>query len=487
MEQESTTPQTKGNEAKKSALLVGVQLPGTSDLEQERSFAELKRLVHTLGLRVAGSVSQKLKSTNAASLVGPGKLLELAKWTGGSGVVEIETHHKTSKAKKRQEEDAEGELSDLEDLVPSAEFDEGDGDGDGDGDGETEDREAPVEQVDFVVFDAELTPSQSRNLEKSLAVEVMDRTGVIVEIFHRHAQTPAARAQVEIARLTYLSPRMRETGPGDRQGGGIGAKGAGETRHELDKRRIRDRIAELRAYLKTIHQESALRRTRRKESVKLALVGYTNAGKSSLMRALTGSEVLVADKLFATLDTTVRPLLPETKPKILATDTVGFIQKLPHELVASFQTTLDEALDASLLLYVVDASDASFRQQLATTVEVLSEIEASDVPHLLVLNKVDCISPADQKALHKEYPEGIFLCTRDPNSVASLRNLIIGHFEKTMVDEELVVPYAKSAAVAEAHSSMRVVSERHDETGTILTVRGFPVDIARLKKAHKLL
>ena len=463
---------------KKSALLVGVQLPGTSDLEQERSFAELKRLVHTLGLRVAGAVSQKLKSTNAASLVGPGKLLELATWTGGSGVVEIETHHKTSKAKQRQNEDAEAEGGDQDDLELPSEREESDH--------KEGDDTAPVEKVDFVVFDAELTPSQSRNLEKSLAVEVMDRTGVIVEIFHRHAQTPAARAQVEIARLTYLSPRMRATGPGDRQGGGIGAKGAGETKHELDKRRIRDRIAELRAYLKTIHQESALRRMRRKESVKLALVGYTNAGKSSLMRALTGSEVLVADKLFATLDTTVRPLLPETKPKILATDTVGFIQKLPHELVASFQTTLDEALDASLLLYVVDASDASFRQQLATTVEVLSEIEASDVPHLLVLNKVDRISATDQKALHKEFPEGIFLCTRDPASVSSLRNLIIGHFEKAMVDEELVIPYAKSAAVAEAHSTMLVVNEKHDETGTTLKVRGFPVDIARMKKTHKL-
>ncbi|MCX6127110.1 MAG: GTPase HflX, partial [Proteobacteria bacterium] len=293
---------------------------------------------------------------------------------------------------------------------------------------------APSEAVDFVIFDTELTPTQLRNLQQALGCEVLDRTGVIVEIFHRHAQSPAAKAQVEIARLTYVSPRMRATGGGDRQGGGIGAKGAGETKHELDKRRIRDRIAELKASLENIHKEHALRRTRRKDSMKIALVGYTNAGKSSLMRALTGSEVLVADKLFATLDTTVRALYPETKPKILATDTVGFIQKLPHELVASFKTTLDEALDASLLLYVVDAADSAFRDQLKTTVEVLQEIEAGDIPHFLILNKSDCLSIIEATGLKNEYPDAIFVCTKDPKSVQSLRELLISHFEKNMTD-----------------------------------------------------
>lgn len=455
---------------RKTALLVGVQLSGISDHEHERSMAELQRLVDTLGMKVVGSLSQKLKSTNAASVVGPGKLQEIAKWSGGDGVIEIETHRKVSKAKLKQMDEAEAnaepeyhdeEEEDLDDSSSS---------------------QRPKEKVDFVVFDSELTPTQLRNLQQALSCEVLDRTGVIVEIFHRHAQTPAARAQVEIARLTYLSPRLRVTGASERQGGGIGAKGAGETKHELDKRRIRDRIAELKANLEVIHGENALRRSRRRESQKIAMVGYTNAGKSSLMRALTGSEVLVADKLFATLDTTVRALHPETKPKLLATDTVGFIQKLPHELVASFRSTLDEALDASLLLYVVDASDSAFRQQLATTKEVLGEINADDIPHLLILNKEDQISEHDKKLLHKEFPEGIFLCTRNKDSVAKLREVIVSYFEKSMIEETLVIPFSKAAATAELHNTMRVLNEQYDEEGTKIKVRGFASDLERIKK-----
>ena len=183
---------------------------------------------------------------------------------------------------------------------------------------------------------------------------MLDRTGVIVDIFHRHARSREARLQVEIARLNYVAPRMRESPGGkERQRG----KGAGEAAIELDRRKIRDRIAELREQLAAIQKEQDNRRHARQDQLRVALVGYTNAGKSSLMRALTGSQVLVEDKLFATLDTTVRALQPETKPRILVSDTVGFIQKLPHDLVASFWSTLDEALEASLLLYVVDASD----------------------------------------------------------------------------------------------------------------------------------
>ena len=460
----------------KTALLVGVQLSGVSDHEHQRSMAELQRLVDTLGLKVVGTLNQKLKSANAAAVVGPGKLQEIAKWTGGSGVVEIETFRKVSRAKmKQQDEEA------AEEAAVHHQEDEGDEEED-DSEEAQSSQQRPKDHVGFVVFDSEMTPTQLRNVEKALGCEVLDRTGVIVEIFHRHAQSPAARAQVEIARLTYLSPRMRATGGGERQGGGIGAKGAGETKHELDKRRIRDRIAELKKQLEEIHAENALRRSRRRDSQKIAMVGYTNAGKSSLMRALTGSEVLVADKLFATLDTTVRALHPETKPKLLATDTVGFIQKLPHELVASFRSTLDEALDASLLLYVVDVSDPAFREQLKTTQEVLSEIEAADVPHLLILNKEDRISDHDKKFLHKEFPEGIFLCTRNTDSVAKLREIIIQRFEAQMVDATLTIPFSKSAATAEFHNTMRVIEENHDEDGTTLKVRGFAPDLERIKK-----
>ena len=208
----------------------------------------------------------------------------------------------------------------------------------------------------MVLIDHEISPSQARNLEKETGGEVMDRTMVILEIFHRHARSRAARAQVEIARLGYMAPRLREAakqaGPKDRARGGIGGKSAGESHGELDRRKIRDRIAELQQELDAIDLGRKTQRARRQERqglARVALVGYTNAGKSTLMRALTGSEVLVADKLFATLDTTVRALHPESVPRVLVSDTVGFIKKLPHGLVASFKSTLDEALEASLL------------------------------------------------------------------------------------------------------------------------------------------
>ena len=212
---------------------------------------------------------------------------------------------------------------------------------------------------------------------------MLDRTAVILEIFHRHARSRAAKAQVEIVRLAYLAPRLREQGKGaDRQRGGIGGKGAGESSLELDRRKIRDRIAELTRELDGLAEEQRTQRARRSEMNRVALVGYTNAGKSTLMRALTGSEVYVADKLFATLDTTVRPLVPATKPRVLVSDTVGFIEKLPHDLVASFKSTLDEALEAGLLAQVVDASDPNWERQLEVTTEVLAEIGAGDVPRL---------------------------------------------------------------------------------------------------------
>src|SRR5690242_10867258 len=241
----------------------------------------------------------------------------------------------------------------------------------------------------------------------------MDRTMVILEIFHRHAASRYARAQVEIARLGYMAPRMREAaklaGPKDRGRSGTGGRSGGESHGELDRRKIRDRIAELQRDLDAMGSERRTQRARRGEReglARVALVGYTNAGKSTLMRALTASEALVADKLFATLDTTVRALQPETVPRVLVSDTVGFIKNLPHGLVASFKSTLDEALEASLLLHVVDASDAGFERQLAVTEEVLAEIGAKDVPRLLVFNKIDRAGDAAaQKQLAAELRE----------------------------------------------------------------------------------
>src|SRR6185369_13550998 len=249
------------------------------------------------------------------------------------------------------------------------------------------------------------SPSQAFNLAKEVGGEVMDRTMVILEIFHRHAASRFARAQVEIARLGYMGPRLREAakqaGPKDRARSGTGGRSGGESHGELDRRKIRDRIAELQEELDAMVLERKTQRARRQERqglARLALVGYTNAGKSTLMRALTGSEVLVANKLFATLDTTVRALHPETVPRILVSDTVGFIKNLPHDLVASFKSTLEEAAESSLLLHVIDASDPGFERQLAVTDDVLTEIGAQAVPRMRVFNKIDCVGDAAAQA-----------------------------------------------------------------------------------------
>jgi GTP-binding protein HflX len=329
------------------------------------------------------------------------------------------------------------------------------------------------------VVDHETTPRQARNLERASGAEVLDRTGVIVEIFHRHAQSREARLQVEIARLKYVSPRMREsTGRKERQQG----RGAGESALELDRRKIRDRIAELKEELDAIAVQHGNRRHARQDHLRVALVGYTNAGKSSLMRALTESDVLIADKLFATLDTTVRALYPETKPRILVSDTVGFIKKLPHDLVASFRSTLDEALEASLLLYVMDASDPTCAEQLEVTRSVLGEIGADSVPHLLVLNKSDRLDDEARSAIVNCYPEGFLMSAKSSSDVAALRQRLVDHFEGAMRDEELVVPYSKQGSLGDIYAQARVVSETYDESGARLVVRALPAAIARLKQ-----
>jgi GTPase len=356
------------------AILVGLQLPKTSDEELLGSLAELSRLVTTLGYIVIGQTSQRRQSERNATVLGDGKLIELAKWTGGTGVIGpmvVKKKHKAALKFEKNQTQETTEEADEEEINEN--------------DNETSDEPLPKEKADVVIVDCDLSPSQLRNLESATGVTVLDRTGVIIEIFSRHARTRAARLQVEIARLTYVAPRLRETGGNeDRGGGGVGGKGSGETSLELDKRKIRDRIKELKQELGSIAQEHDTRRSRRGQEISVALVGYTNAGKSSLMRALTGSEVLVADKLFATLDTTVRLLYPETRPKILISDTVGFIKKLPHDLVASFKSTLDEALSASLLLYVVDCSDPTFKSQLQVTQSVLAEVGAGETESLLI-------------------------------------------------------------------------------------------------------
>jgi GTP-binding protein HflX len=432
------------------AVLVGVQLPGVSEAELTSSLDELARLGKTLGLEVVARVTQRRDRLAPSAVVGEGKLKELAALTGGSGVVPV------GPPSKQREDEAE-----QEEAPPAAPED------------------GPRATV--VVVDHELSPSQARNLERATAAEVLDRSAVILAIFQRHARSREARLQVEIARLSYVAPRLRETGGRDRQGGGIGGRGAGESQLELDRRKLRDRIAELREELAAIERESGTRRRRRVEFGTAALVGYTNAGKSSWMRALTGSGVLVEDKLFATLDTTVRALQPETTPRILISDTVGFIKKLPHDLVASFRSTLDEARDADLLVHVADAADPAFPAQIEVTREVLTSLGADASPRLLVLNKADRLDAAARARLGHDWPDALVLSSRDPGDVAALRERIAAFFERDMVEEELLVPYTQQRVAAEAHATTHVLAESHDEHGTRLRVRAAPEAIARLR------
>ncbi len=446
------------------AVLVGVHLPEVEDLEFASSLEELERLVVTLGYEVVGRVTQARGNLAPAAVLGEGKLVELAAITGGTGHVGTTAPKKRDKARLRREEE-EGDEEEEEDE----ESEEGE-DGHGHGEGEA--------KVDLVAVDHDISPSQARNLERATGVAVLDRTGVIIDIFHRHAKSREARLQVEIARLTYTAPRLRESPTGkERQRG----RGAGEAALELDRRKVRDRIAELHRELESVQREQGVRRAHRREARRVALVGYTNAGKSSLMRALTGSAVYVEDKLFATLDTTVRALHPEAKPRILVSDTVGFIKKLPHDLVASFKSTLDEALEASLLLHIVDAADLSWESHFEVTTEVLAEIGAAEVPTRLVMNKIDRLTPEQLGALRARVPDAWFISAHDRRDVAGVRERIISFFEEDYESAELVVPYDQQRLVSEMHEHGRVEEERYEDTGVVVRFRADREVIERLR------
>ncbi len=408
------------------AIVAAVQLPSVSDMEFDASLTELRQLAKTLGFQVVGRFTQKRPGFDAAAYFGTGKREEL---------------------RLMREQEA----------------------------------------ADTVLVDHEISPSQAFNLEKEIGCEVMDRTMVILEIFHRHASSRFARAQVEIARLGYMGPRLREAakqaGPKDRGRSGTGGRSGGESHGELDRRKIRDRIAELQESLDAMALERRTQRARRREReglARVALVGYTNAGKSTLMRALTGSEALVADKLFATLDTTVRALHPESVPRVLVSDTVGFIKNLPHGLVASFKSTLDEALEASLLVHVVDASDPGYERELEVTEEVLAEIGASTLPRLLVFNKID--RGGDEAALRAKHPGCIVMSARREGDIAKLREAIEAFFQRRLVEAELFLPWTAQKLRGQIFATCTVLEERADGEGVFLRIRGEPEAVERLRE-----
>lgn len=428
--------QKEVNQKPTYAIVAAVQLPSVNDLEFEASLTELRELAKTLGYEVIKTFVQKRIGFDMRAYLGAGKRQEIRDFVNESGLEEIEA----------------------------------------------------------LLVDHEISPSQARNLELEVGCEVMDRTMVILEIFHRNARSRAARAQVEIARLGYMAPRLREAaklaGPQGRQRSGEGGRGAGESQTELDRRKIRDRIAELQLEIVAMDAERKTQRARRQERKGLAavaLVGYTNAGKSTLMRALTGSEVLVANKLFATLDTTVRALYPESLPRVLVSDTVGFIKNLPHGLVASFKSTLDEALDASLLLHVIDASDPGFIRQLEVTDEVLEEIDANVVPRIRIFNKIDYVGDAEAQAEHEaalliKYPNCIVMSARRPDDVAKLHQKIVQFFQQDLVETEIFIPWVAQKLLGDVYANCQVLNERSDDEGTFFMVRSEPDVIQKIRE-----
>ena len=452
------------------AVLVGIQLPEISAEKVESSLDELARLCQTLGLEPVARITQRRSSTGAATVLGAGKLRQLARLTAGEGAVPSPVPEWRRRRGSIEDPDEPGAAT-APTEEDELEIDDIHSDGD---DGA---------RAEVVVFDHDLTPTQLRNLEGATGAQVLDRSTVILHIFQRHARSREARTQVEIASLKYLTPRLRATGaPRDRQQGGIGIRGgAGESALELDRRRVRDRIAELERELVDLEREATGRRDRRAATRTVSLVGYTNAGKSTLMRALTGADVLVDDRLFATLDTTVRVLHPETVPRVMISDTVGFVDRLPHDLVASFRSTLAEARKADLLLHVVDAADPLFLERMAVSRRVLAELDVGEHPELLVLNKADRLGAEQRHALEAQHPDGVVVSALDRGEVATLRERIVAWLEREMVDASLFVPYRTPRLRHVIHERTRVLSETHEEGGTRLTVRAPPSVIEELR------
>lgn len=432
------------------ALIVAVQLDTVSDVEFESSLDELGDLAKTLGLEVVGQFTQKRSSFDSTAYVGVGKREEIRQFL-------------------------EGQQADLDSLSPAKSM-------------------SASDPVELILVDHEISPSQALNLENEVDCEVMDRTGVILEIFHRNAQSHASKVQVEIARLSYMAPRLREAakrgGSAGRQRSGAGGRGTGQSRSQMDSQKVRDRIGELQKEIDVMEAGRDIQRSLRQRQsglTQVALVGYTNAGKSTLMRALTGSEVLVANQLFATLDTKVRTLHPEGVPRVLVSDTVGFIKNLPHGLVASFKSTLDEAINASLLLHVIDSSDPGFAMQLEVTDKVLTEIGADSVPSIRVFNKIDYLDDAVAQTeriaeLQAKYPGCIVLSARRKGDVAELHQAIMHFFHKDLTESEIFLPWSEQGLRGEIFASCHVLEERADDDGAFFRFRATPDVVARLRE-----
>jgi GTP-binding protein HflX len=335
--------------------------------------------------------------------------------------------------------------------------------------------------ADTVICDGELTPGQLRRLEGVVKVKVIDRTALILDIFAQHARSKEGKAQVELAQLQYLLPRLRGWGESmSRQaggrvagGGGIGTRGPGETKIETDRRRIRARTAKLRRQIAamSVGREVQRGRRRRREVPAVAIAGYTNAGKSSLLNRLTGAGVLVDDSLFATLDPSVRRARTPSGRWFTLTDTVGFVRRLPHQLIDAFRSTLEEVAQADLILHVVDGGDADPQAQMSAVRGVLAEIGAADVPEIVVINKADTADPIEVKGLQAKERECVVISARTGIGIEDLLAAVDARLPRRDQEVRVLVPYGRGDLVARAHQEGEVLAVRHAAEGTELTAR----------------
>jgi GTP-binding protein HflX len=411
-------------------VLIGVWTEGTQ-ATAENSLRELSRLAETAGSQVLDGMIQRRGKVDPATYVGAGKATELA------GIV-------------------------------------------------------AAEGADTVICDGELSPSQLRRLEGIVKVKVIDRTALILDIFAQHARSREGKAQVELAQLQYMLPRLRGWGESlSRQaggrvagGGGIGTRGPGETKIETDRRRIRTRITKLRREMSEMSGDREVQRGRRKRNAvpSVVIAGYTNAGKSSLLNALTGAGVLVEDALFATLDPTIRRARTQSGRDYTLTDTVGFVRHLPHQLVEAFRSTLEESADADLILHVVDGSDADPQAQVAAVREVLKEVGAGDVPEIVVINKTDAADPITLESLRLRERDSVLVSARTGAGIDKLQVAIEDALPWRDKAVSAVVPYSRGDLVARAHAEGEVLRTEHLPEGTMLEARVPPQLAAELAR-----
>lgn len=330
-----------------------------------------------------------------------------------------------------------------------------------------------VKTPEMVVFDDELSPAQVRNLEEELKVKVLDRSGVILDIFAAHARTVEARTQVELAQLEYLLPRLTRMWTHlSKQFGGVGTKGPGETQIETDRRMYRGRMQRLREKLLEIDKQRTVQRKGREGLPRFALVGYTNAGKSSLLKVLTNAEVYIQDQLFATLDTTVRSFALPSGQRALISDTVGFIRKLPTQLVASFRSTLSETLEADIILHVVDLSNPHYRDHMAVVEDTLKKLGADETPTIVVFNKIDVVS--DQHVIHDaeaECPGCVFVSAHRGLNLLKLLEVMQTTYEESSIVRTLLIPYESMQLLARLYADVEILQRTDLDHGVELAVR----------------